>query len=445
MTFKKSIFATLGLTIYSFIIGFFNSIISTRLLGAEGKGIFAIYTSSIELMALVLGLGIPQALIFFASKNTISRERLLYSCFLYMAVATLLFWGLVRGSAWFGFQSFFLPEPFTSSIYEIVIALNFLCLLGWYLFVSIINGHKFFLQTNFISFLNISLTFIVYLILFSLTYYLLDIQLKANTFYFIQLGGAAFTLLLSVYFHIKLIGGAKKPAIVSASEGSAIIKYGLVYFLSNFLLFANTKMDYWFINYFSGSYELGIYVLSSNVGLLMLLLPNAIGLVLSAFKAKSELDDIESRTAFLCRITFLLTFSVACFLWIFGETIIVLLYGEEFRESAIPLKIILLGVIPFSVFTILKNYFAGADNLKAFLMASFAGFILTFTLDVLLIKPYGIMGASVATCASYILSSIYLIFVFSKRTSISMKNILLFNRNDFHIVKQVVVDLIARK
>ena len=444
MSFKKSIFATLGLNVYSFIIGFFNSIMSTRILGAEGKGIFAIYTSSIELFALILGFGIPQALIFFAAKDSIARNRLFNSSLVYILVATILFFIAVSVSEFSGFQSFFLPTPFTSSLFKITLVLNFLCLLGWYMLVSIINGHKYFQQTNFISFVSITVTLILYAVLF-IQVYTGESNFKSDSFYFIQLSVAALTLIITIYYHIKIVGGPNPIDFISAQEGKVLIKYGLVYYLSNFLLFANTKMDYWFINYFSGSYDLGIYVLSSNVALLIFLMPNAIGLVLSAFKAKSDIIDVEDRTAFLCRFTVLVTFLFSCFLWLFSESLIVILYGQEFSASALPLRIILIGVIPFTVFTLLKNYFAGADNLKAFLVASLLGFVVTLVLDIVLIKPYGIIGASVATAISYSLSSAYLIYVFSKRTRIPLINILVFNRSDYNFTKGLIVDLFNKK
>lgn len=444
MSFKKSIFATLGLNVYAFIIGFFNSIMATRILGAEGKGIFAIYTSSIELFALILGFGIPQALIFFAAKDSIARNRLFNSSIVYILFATILFFIAVSISEFLGFQSFFLPMPFTSSLFKITLVLNFLCLLGWYMLVSIINGHKYFQQTNFISFVSITVTSILYAILF-IQVYSGRSNFTSDSFYFIQLGVAVLILVITIYYHIKLVGGPSSSDFISIEEGQTLIKYGLVYYLSNFLLFANTKMDYWFINYFNGSYDLGIYVLSSNVALLIFLMPNAMGLVLSAFKAKSDLTDVEGRTAFLCRFTVLVTFLFSCFLWLFSEPLLVILYGEEFRASAFPLRIILIGVIPFTVFTLLKNYFAGANNLKVFLEAALLGFIVTLVLDIALIKPYGIIGASVATAISYSLSSVYLIYVFSKRTNIKLINILFFNRSDFYLTKELALNFFKRK
>lgn len=440
MSFKKSILATLGLNLYSFLIGLFNSIMSTRILGAEGKGIFAIYTSSIELFALLLGLGIPQALIFFAAKDTIARNRLFYSSLLYVLAATLVFLVAVELSRIMGYQSFFLPAPFSSNIFKTTLVFNFSCLLGWHLLVSILNGHKYFQQTNWISFLSMSVTFIVYIVMFYMVYWNRAIY-QANTFYYVQLAVAGFTLLATIYFHIRLVGGWKGTAVISATEGSKIVQYGLVYFLSNFLLFANNKMDYWFINYFADSSDLGLYVLSSNVALLMLLLPNAFGLVLSAFKANSNLMDMERHTAFLCRITFLATFLAALLLWLFSGPIILLLFGKEFIGSVIPLRILLIGVIPFTAFTILKNYFAGANQLSAFLKAASLGFVITLTLDILLIKPYGITGAAIATMLSYLVSALYLIYLFSIKTSTPWSNVVFFNWKDAQYTQQMIKGL----
>ncbi len=440
MSFKKSILATLGLNIYSFLIGLFNSIMSTRILGAEGKGIFAIYTSSIELFALVLGLGIPQALIFFAAKDTIARNRLFYSSILYVIAATILFLVVVELRRAIGYHSFFLPAPFTSAIFKTTLVLNFSCLLGWHLLVSILNGHKYFQQTNLISFISISATFIIYTTMFYMVYSH-DAMYEADSFYYVQLAVAGFTLIATIFFHIRLISGWKSPEVVSAIEGSKIVHYGLVYFLSNFFLFANNKMDYWFLNYFAGSSDLGLYVLSSNVALLMLLLPNAFGLVLSAFKANSNLMDMERHTAFLCRITFLSTFLIALFLWIFSEPIILLLFGKEFIGSVMPLRILLAGVIPFTTFTILKNYFAGANQLSAFLKAALLGFVITITLDILLIKPYGIAGAAIATTLSYLGSAFYLIYLFSTKTSTAWSNLIFVNSADIRYAQQLIKGL----
>lgn len=444
MSFKKSIFTTLGLNVYSFVVGFVNSIISTRILGAEGKGIFAIYTSSIELFALVLGFGIPQAMIFFAAKDTIARNRLLSSSLVYVLGAAVFFTLVIIAADGFGFLSFFLPPPFTSSLFRFTLILNFVSLLGWYFIVSILNGHKHFPQTNLISFVSITATFIVYAILFSISRNE-QVNFYADSFYIIQAVIASAVMMLALYFHRSLVGGLSgKIQLLSWVEGKQIVKYGLVYYLSNFLLFANSKMDYWFVNYLAGSFQLGLYSLSSNVALMILLMPNAIGLVLSAFKAKSDMTDVEGRTAFLCRFSFLVTTLFTVVLWLICEPMIIFLYGEEFAASAAPLRIILVGVIPFTVFTILKNYFAGADNLQAFLKAALLGFLVTLVLDIILIKPFGIMGAAVATMVSYMVSSVFLIVLFAKKANLPFTEIILVKYADWIFIRSFIRNLRTR-
>ncbi len=440
MSFRKSIFATLGLNVYSFAIGFINSIFSTRILGAEGKGVFAIYTSSIELFALILGFGIPQAMVFFAAKDTIARDRLFNSSLTYVAVATVVFTLVIFASDVFGFLSFFLPSPFTGAAFRFTLILNFACLLGWYFIASILNGHKHFPQTNLISFVSLTATFIIYGIVYVIERYGQG-HFYADSFYVIQAATALLVLILTIYMHHRLVKSTRgMEFLISRTEGTQVLKYGLVYYVSNFLLFANTKMDYWFVNYLAGSYQLGLYSLSSNVALLILLMPNAFGLVLSAFKAKSDMVDVEGRTAFLCRFSFFITTLFTITLWLICEPVIVFLYGKEFSDSAQPLRIILAGVIPFTVFTILKNYFAGADNLQAFLKAALLGFIVTLTLDILLIKPFGIMGAATATAISYLVSSWYLIMLFSRQTKIPVASIIFMTSSDFLFLRNFIAN-----
>ena len=415
MSFKKIIAASFGLNIFTFVAGFANSVISTRMLGPEGRGQLAIYTSAVELFALVLGLGLPQALVYFSAKDVNNRSKLLNSALLFLVLSTIVFLILLKISFLLGLSHLLLPAPYDNGVFQFTISAYFLCLSGWYIMVSILNGHKLFMQTSFIGFISLSGTLLIYFLLFLYTKNF-PADFKVNTFYWAQLVVAVMVLAACFLYYQKLVSKNEKfsLAILSTSELSSLLKYGIVYYFSNLMLFISTKLDYWFVDFFEGPKELGIYVLASNVGLLILLLPNSIGLMVSSFKAGSDRQDMEAQTAKLCRVTFFVSLMIGLFLWLFGKHFIVLVYGDAFARSAAALNILLIGVIPLCVFTVLRGYYAGAGKLPVILKATGIGFVLTIFLDVVLIKPYGIIGASVASAIAYSMSTFYLVYSFDQ-------------------------------
>lgn len=435
MSLKKSVAIVIAQNIFSFIIGFSNSVFSARILGPEGKGIFAIYTSSIELFALLLGIGVPHALLYFAAKDTFSRAQVFNTALLFLFGCTGVFMFIVLESFELGVSEFFLPKPYHDATYQFTLVGYFFCLSGWYLFTSILNGHKLFIESNLISIISIGVTFILYALAFY-NYTTHNVPIKVTTFYWFQLITSAALLGLCFYFYNQKIARPEKKAslFLSGSQSNAILRYGLLYFVSNLMIFLNSKIDYWFVNYFVGAEELGLYVLASNVGLLIILLPNAIGLVLSSYRAGSHDEELHRQTAKICRISFSGALLLSVVLWGFGTVIIRILYGSDFERAAPVLNVLLIGIIPYCVFTVLRGYFAGARNLKLLIFSTLTGLFLTLTLDLLLIKPFGIMGAAIASVTAYTFSTIYLLRSFCIQNDMRFWDMLFIRRQDVYEV-----------
>jgi len=439
MSFQKSVASTVGLNIYTFLVGFVNSIMAARMLGAEGRGIFSIYTTSVELLAMLLGLGLPHALIFFAAKDKFDRSRLFTSTLVFLGVSTGVFFVILLVGIHFGFGDLFLPKPHQGTDEQSMIVVYFFGLTGWYLFVSILNGHRHFMQTNLISLINISGMLIVYAFLFFTS----SRPVSPAVFFVVQMCMSLVTLSLCFFFNSKLVSPSFSFQLLNKQHAYEIVRYGLLMYVCNFMLFASLKLDYWFINYFSGAAELGVYALAANVGFMLLLLPNSIGLVLTAFKANETEGKVDEWTAFLCRLTFTLSLIAASVLWIFGGSIIRFLYGNEFASAFRLLAIILVGIVPYCVFTVLKNYFAGAGQLNDLLLVSVLGILLTVVLDVALIPNYGTPGAATASISAYIVSTIVACWRFQVRTGISGFRLFFLSPTDLFVIKKSIAQYLT--
>ncbi|MFN5171023.1 MAG: oligosaccharide flippase family protein [Cyclobacteriaceae bacterium] len=441
MSFKKSVATTFGLNAFTFLAGFFNSVMAARLLGPEGRGVFTLYSTAVELLAMLLGFGLPHALLFYAAKDQFDRPRLFSFSFAALGASTFVFVVLLVASRWLGFQHLLLPPPYNDSFSQLIMVVYFAGLSGWYLFVSILNGHRLFPQTNLISLVSIGGTLVIYAALFFST----SAGVKPPIFYVIQMAMSLVTLACCFWVHHRSIASTYSFSFPPASGIASMVRYGVLIFVSNVMFFLTMKLDYWFVNYFSGAADLGQYSLASNVGLTMMLLPNSVGLVLTAFKANDKSDLVDNWSALLCRVTFFISLVLAAFLFLAGDYLILFLYGEAFLDSYLLLKMLLLGIVPYSVFTVLRNYFAGAGLLRELLVVSILSLFITVGLDVLLIPSLGTRGAAIASVSTYIVSTLVLAWRFQLKTGTRWHHLFVFTLSDFRLIRASVTSFLPFK
>jgi O-antigen/teichoic acid export membrane protein len=114
------------------------------------------------------------------------------------------------------------------------------------------------------------------------------------------------------------------------------------------------------------------------------------------------------------------------------------LYGEAFRPSIMALLWILPGIVIFSIATVLAAYIAGKGKPHLNLIVSGVSLIVTIALDFALIPRLNIVGAAIASTASYTLSALMLIFFFMRETGAPLRQILLPTSEDLKLLRSVV-------
>lgn len=121
----------------------------------------------------------------------------------------------------------------------------------------------------------------------------------------------------------------------------------------------------------------------------------------SAVKEKDSKDKSEyTNSVFNALFIFILMF--ACFLMLFIRPITYVYVGKEFYESWQYVSPLLLGSIFLTLGTFISNEYTANKDSKGFLKSSTIGAICNLFLNFLLIPLFGIMGAAIATCISYI-------------------------------------------
>ena len=115
-----------------------------------------------------------------------------------------------------------------------------------------------------------------------------------------------------------------------------------------------------------------------------------------------------------------------------------LLFGEAFIPSLPALLWLLPGIIAFSLVTVIASYFAGLGKPRLNLSVALAGLLITVVLDVLLIPRYQIIGAAIASTASYSASAVLTLLLFKQQTGMPLTNVLLPTRGDVETLRTLV-------
>lgn len=412
MSFRKDIITTFVTRFSGSFFAIVSSVFLARLLGVEGKGEYALFITSANLFVLLFGLGLGHSLTYYIAKEELEEKVLLSTLFIQSFLFSLFFFLIVHLFHSFGIYDFFLPENKSYIIYELLLTGCVFVTLLFRNIAAILIGKKDF---NAVNSVNLIVT-ISPLIIYSAYFFFQQrgvFKASIETIFLTHFFLISSNLLIILSFYFKR--GGVRPALIFVKKSTIkkLLAFAGITYVASIAQFLNYKIDYWFVNYFADTKELGIYSLSAGLVQMVWLLPQSIAAVVFPNIAK-ENQNQEKRILTLSKHTLVIMLLGGLFSFFFSDYIIPLLYGDEFAPAANLFNILLLGAIPFCIGIIISGYFLGVGKPKIPLFASIIGCSLTILLDLVLIAPYGSLGAAIASACSYLSSSIFLFYMFWK-------------------------------
>lgn len=427
MTMKRSMIYNVLAQGSVFLFGLFNAVLSAQVLGTEGKGQLAIYLLAVDMGIVFLILGLGQALQYYASRKAFHGSKTLNTAFVYTVVCAILFGLLVQSLFWLGQGSRVLPPPFDSPLFRGLITVHFFHQFFGHLIIGLINSHKLFVQTSKIQVASVALTLAMYVGLF-LVHRTGTHEVFANSFYVALATSGIVRIGLAVFVYFKYVhrpGTPHRLELLDFTGVRTLVAFGVFPWMSSFMMRGVQKADFWFVQQFGGLDNLGVYSVASNLGETLYLLPNTLGLVVLSFVADPETRERSTeRTAMLARL-FFLTMIVGAFAfspvssWFFEFA-----FGPDFRDSGPIFNLLLWGIVPFSLATLMIGFFTGANQVRHILVAASAGLVLILVLDVLLVPRFGMTGAAGARAVALNAMTWYLVIRFHRSTGIGYRDFL---------------------
>lgn len=212
--------------------------------------------------------------------------------------------------------------------------------------------------------------------------------------------GSSFTL-VAILVMLRRVGVPLRPRWDPGYLRQAL-RFGIAVQVSNVLVLVTGRLDLLFVYRIRGSAAAGTYSIALTIGMLVGTIPLA--LAQASFPRLANLDEGPARvlTAQVFRIGMVLVVAAAAVLTTLTPVAVPLLFGSAYSAAIGPTMVLVAGGVLWSGQWLLSRASA-ARGTPAALCTSFAiSFAVMVALDLILIRPYGEMGAAVAALVSAI-------------------------------------------
>ena len=185
------------------------------------------------------------------------------------------------------------------------------------------------------------------------------------------------------------------------------LKSALPLSLVTIIGFLMLQIDILMLGYFKEARDVGLYSAGQRIIQFFYIIPailaNAFFPLFARAVGEGNRALVRTLNERLLSLSFLLTVPAALGGALLGDQIISLFYGAEYLPGTLPFQILVFTIPVISMGTIIGNYILAHDEQKRLAPNTIIGATANVVLNVLLIPPYGIVGAAFATITAQLL------------------------------------------
>ena len=386
---------------------FATDVVLARLLGPSAKGRFALVLLYSQLIALVLGWGMDQALAVVSGRDRASARSGLANAIIWTAVVGGL--GVVV-SAWaYGIGDAGRPDgplvPFLPNLSASQFAFAAIAIPGELFFavgINVLLGRRLIVEYAEVRLLRRAVLLLTIVAMAAVSRLSLDIALLLNV------------IALALTF-AAILAIAGRAGILSIRPSLALLREELGFgtravpgALAERLQF---RADTFLVNAILGIRSTGIYSVTSGVAETLWYVPNALGVVMFS-RAVDPNADAGRVAAVLTRTTLAVTAALAVPVFLLGPYLVRAVYGAPFADAGVALRFIVPGVVAYSVVAVLTRYITGRGRPGTTTAIMALGLATNVIANLILIPALGINGAALASSISYALTASVTLVVF---------------------------------
>jgi O-antigen/teichoic acid export membrane protein len=403
-------------------MGFAESVLVARIIGASGFGLLALVLSLTNIMIAVASMGIPSAVTKFLS-GEVSRSGEGSRGTLYSAVRMTAFSSAAVSIA-AGSIGFFLIAPYYANNTLRDMLLISVVLVGLTTpilsFASALQGMGKVIHLNLVSIAAAGIG-----LLLAVT---LAIAFAEKGALIAFLVGAAMPGLLAVRFVRAGLRDLPNTGQTSGVRRKDMLNYGLPTLLAGLsVLAALYVMNSW-LAVESGFTDLGNLAVAASLAAVIGLIPSAMGIPLVPALSSLHVSDPtrgQSLVPRAMRITAFLSVPVVVIVITFSQEIIGLAYGPQFTGASQLLAILATSSLIASICGVIGSQISGAGKMWLGLETNLLWVAALISSSAVLIPKLGALGASLATLISYSVLGLALIVMGTWKLSLRFSGVVI--------------------
>lgn len=369
-------------------IGLGTTIIVTRILGPNGRGLYAV-AASVGAIGLQFGcLGLHAANTYSVSRNRALLPLLLGNSLLASIVVggggAVIAWGL------FTFWPDVAPVHGVLLVLSLaIIPLNITLLLIQNLLLGIGEVRAY----NIVDVFNK-----IFCVILLCALILIDLVSVESVFSVSLIA----TFISVVWVLFRLSSKCDHNFKLSLSLFSENLSYGFKAYLAAFFSFMVLRADLLMVQYLIGEREAGYYSIAAALGDMVYMLPVVIGTIL--FPKISAIENDMEKLVLVRKV--IIVVSVIMLIVVGGsglvsKILITTMFGDSFLPSQPAFIWLLPGIYFLSINTVCMNYFASIGMPSVAVYSPLVAMVINLCANYYLIPLYGIVGASFSSVAAY--------------------------------------------
>jgi len=427
MRFIQSALTTLAFKIIAMAAGLAVSVVIARVLGPEGRGVYALVMTIIVLSASFGVFGLTASNTYFAAKDgsmarTIGMQSLITGLIgAGLAILTIQFIKIIGPSAFRGLDD---------ALLGLTCALIPLFLWG-NLFAFAFLGRGRILAFN---------TFETgqRVIFFAFSFiFLWMFQNTLETFLAAVLSVLGLLVVLYIIYYFR---NAAPGPFYESGYTAASIAYGIKSYVATMLTLAVMKSGVLFVNYFGGNDDAGFFAVAQQISELVIIIPTVVGTVLFGRVSKG---DSYYLTPMVLRTITAVFLPVTLVMFLGSDWLIRFVFGTEFSSSITALKIMLPGAFLLGLEVIIAKDLAGRGYPWPAVLSWVPVLFINILGFVILIPKFGVNGAALSVSISFLVIFLVITAYYVRLSKSSLGELFLVRQEDVRILKSQLTSIIS--
>lgn len=413
-------------------VGFVAAIVLARVLGPADRGLLGEMVAASSIGLILFGVGIPLAVTYYASRPGVSHGALLGNSLAW----TLGLCVVILPLAWLfhGQLADAFGEGRGGRVWVLAAALVPMTFLDWTTHNQLVGMLRFGLF-NALTILARVLYLVAIVVLVAVLGGGVGAAVVAT-----MLGSAVMVIgSLPTILHFG------RPRLERALMG-AMTRYGARVQIGSFLQQANARFDVLILQGFRPLSDVGYYIVAQTIAELVLTAATAFQTSVLPLVAHDDGDLGRQRTTSTDSVRHygILAGVATLFNAAFGTLVILFAYGAEFHPAVLPFFILLPSIWFLGLGMVIQGDLGGRGRPGLSSALTGLGAVATVAFDLLLIPPFGVIGAACASVIAYTVFGVASLVALGRVADIPLRTMVVPRRSDIAGYRSALRGLPAR-